>query len=63
MAAGTAYARSYTDHHWFSDVVAGAAISVPVSRSLVRYYENDHQEESGLSVVPGINGVTLLWKF
>ena len=63
MAAGTAYARSYTDHHWFSDVVAGAAISVPVSRSLVRYYEDDQEEEKGLCVVPGINGVTLLWKF
>jgi len=60
MAAGTAYARSYTDHHWFSDVVAGAAISVPVSRSLVRYYEDDQEEEKGLCVVPGINGVTLL---
>ena len=65
LAAGTAYARMYTDDHWFSDVVTGAAISVAVSRSVVRLYEGDEEcrRDAGLRVVPGPGGITVAWFF
>jgi len=65
LATGTAYARMYTDDHWFSDVVAGAAISVAISRSVVRLYEGDEEcrRDTGLRFVPGPGGITVAWFF
>jgi membrane-associated phospholipid phosphatase len=65
LAAGTAYARVYADDHWFSDVVAGAAISVAISRSVVRTYEGDEEcrRDTGLRVLPGPGGITVSWFF
>jgi membrane-associated phospholipid phosphatase len=65
LAAGTAYARVYTDHHWFSDVVAGAALSIAVSGSVVRIYEgrSSCERDTGLRLVPAPDGITLAWVF
>ncbi|MEW6509714.1 MAG: phosphatase PAP2 family protein [Bacteroidota bacterium] len=65
LAAATAWSRMYTDHHWFSDVILAAAISVSVSRSLVQWYEGESKGESdeGIGIVPMRGGIGLILVF
>jgi membrane-associated phospholipid phosphatase len=63
LAAGTAYARMYSDEHWLSDAVFGAALSIAVGKSIVRWYEGDRgsSDGRGLSLTPTGNGIALVW--
>jgi len=65
LAAATGLSRMYTDHHWFSDVLFGAIISISVSRSVVHWYEegNAGGEERGLRLLPAGNRIALVWRF
>jgi membrane-associated phospholipid phosphatase len=65
LAGATAFARMYSDHHWLSDVVFGAGISVAVSRSVVRLFEDprDASCSTGLSITPTGNGVAMILVF
>ena len=44
LAALTAYQRIYSDNHWFSDTILGAAIGVAISRAVVNLNEADPYE-------------------
>jgi hypothetical protein len=63
LAGATAYARMYSDAHWFSDVVFGAGISIAVGKSIVRWHEGERgsPDGRGLSIVPAGNGIALIW--
>jgi membrane-associated phospholipid phosphatase len=65
LAGATAFARVYSDHHWLSDVVFGAGISVAVSRSVVRSFEDprDASCSTGLTITPTGNGVAMILVF
>jgi membrane-associated phospholipid phosphatase len=65
IAAATGWSRMYTDHHWFSDVLFGAVISISVSRSLVHWFEGCPTDEriSGIRIIPKADGVTVLYRF
>ncbi len=45
LAALTAYQRIYSDNHWFSDTILGAAIGVVISRAVVKLNESDPYED------------------
>jgi membrane-associated phospholipid phosphatase len=64
LAGATAWSRMYTDHHWVSDVVFGAALSVAVSRSLVQWHEGGEGiTGGGLTIAPRGDGLVILWIF
>jgi membrane-associated phospholipid phosphatase len=46
LAALTAYQRIYSDNHWFSDTLFGAALGFVVSRAVVRLNETDPYEDN-----------------
>ena len=45
LATLTAYQRIYSDNHWFSDTILGAAIGVVISRAVVKLNEADPYED------------------
>ena len=61
LAALTAYQRIYSDNHWFSDTVLGAALGIVISRAVVKLNESDPYEYSGpdISILPIRNGFAL----
>jgi membrane-associated phospholipid phosphatase len=63
LAGATAFARMYSDEHWFSDVVFGAGVSIAVGKSVVRWYEGNQgsPDGRGLSITPTGNGIALIW--
>ena len=65
LAASCGLSRMYTDEHWFSDVVFGSVISISVSRSLVRWFEGGEGTggDTGLRLIPGAGGITLVYSF
>ncbi len=44
LATLTAYQRIYSDNHWFSDTILGAALGVVISRAVVSLNESDPYE-------------------
>ncbi len=58
LAALTAYQRIYSDNHWFSDTILGAAIGVVISRAVVNLNEADPYESNipELTVFPSNDG-------
>jgi len=44
LATFTAYQRIYSDNHWFSDTVLGAAIGIVISHAIVKMNESDPYE-------------------
>lgn len=54
LAAFTAYQRIYSDNHWFSDTVLGAAIGTVIGRAVVNLNKDDpyEEKESGISLIP-----------
>ncbi len=44
LAALTGYQRVYSDNHWFSDTILGAAIGIVISRAVVKLNEEDPYE-------------------
>jgi membrane-associated phospholipid phosphatase len=44
LAALTAYQRMYSDNHWFSDTILGAATGIVISHAVVKMNENDKFE-------------------
>ncbi len=46
LAALTAYQRIYSDNHWFSDTILGAALGVVISRAVVNLNRMDPYEDS-----------------
>jgi len=65
LAATTGYSRMYADQHWLSDIVFGAALSIAVSRSLVRFCEDEKEpaDQTGFRIIPRGNGVAMVWVF
>ena len=62
VAGATAYARLHDNVHWFSDVVAGAAIGMASARFVInRDAERAGTRHSAISVVPLDRGVMLTW--
>ncbi len=45
LAALTAYQRIYSDNHWISDTILGAAIGTVISRTVVKLNEADPYED------------------
>ncbi len=67
LAALTAYQRVYSDNHWISDTILGAAIGVVISRAVVKLnqsdpYENDIPEITAFPINGGY-GVGLKFHF
>jgi len=56
IAGATAYARLHDNVHWFSDVVAGAAIGMSTAQ-FVMNRDDQTAQKSGFSVVPVEGGV------
>ena len=58
LAALTAYQRIYSDNHWFSDTLLGAAIGMVISRAVLNLNQSDPYEESNpdISVSPTRQG-------
>jgi membrane-associated phospholipid phosphatase len=65
LAAGTAWSRTYTRHHWLSDVVCGGVMSTLISNSIVSWYKRgtDDSPGLGLNIVPGPNGIAVIYSF
>ena len=60
IAGATAYARLHDNVHWFSDVVAGAAIGISTARFVMNRDDEDNRH-SGISLVPVEGGVMLTY--
>jgi membrane-associated phospholipid phosphatase len=60
IAGATAYARLHDNVHWFSDVVAGAAIGISTARFVMRR-DDASPKRSGFSVVPVDGGAMLTY--
>lgn len=55
LAGFTAFERIYEDAHWFSDVIAGAAIGTVTGLKIVKIYSHEHQQSTGkttFSIMP-----------
>jgi membrane-associated phospholipid phosphatase len=63
LAGGTAVSRMYTQDHWLSDVVFGAATATCVSSSVVSWFEGSREEDSTLRIVPQGSGLACIWTF
>ena len=55
LAAFTAYQRIYSDNHWFSDTVVGAALGIIISRAVINLNKDDtfysvDSNDSGISL-------------
>ena len=61
LASLTAYQRIYSDNHWLSDTVLGAAIGTVIGRAVVKLNESDPYECNGpdISLLPVRNGFVL----
>lgn len=61
LAALTAYQRIYSDNHWFSDTVLGAALGIVISRAVIKLNDSDPYEYSGpdISLIPIRDGFAL----
>jgi len=57
MASLTAYQRIYSDDHWLSDTILGAALGTFIGLKIVKLHENNSPEEQrfSLNVFPQIN--------
>lgn len=62
LAAVTALSRMHADRHWGSDVVFGAVIGI-VSGYGVEHLHDPAPEETGLIIMPTIDGIALVWRF
>lgn len=56
LAALTAYQRMYSDNHWFSDTILGAATGIVISHAVVKLngndkYENRKSQIAGVSLI------------
>ena len=60
IAGATTYARLNDNVHWFSDVVAGAAIGISTAH-FVMNRDGETERHSGFSVVPVEGGVMLTY--
>jgi membrane-associated phospholipid phosphatase len=60
VAGATAYLRMHDNVHWFSDVVAGAAIGLSTAQ-FVMHRDAAHTPHSGFSVVPVEGGAMLTY--
>jgi membrane-associated phospholipid phosphatase len=60
IAGATAYARLHDNVHWFSDVVAGAAIGISTAR-FVMHRDDEGAKHSGMSLVPVEGGLMLTY--
>jgi PAP2 superfamily len=60
LAGATAYARLHDNVHWFSDVVAGAAIGLSTARFVMKR-DDPSTSHSGLSLEPVQGGVMLTY--
>lgn len=65
LACLTAYQRIYSDNHWFSDTVLGAAIGTVIGRAVVKLNESDPYEydEPNILLLPIRNGLSLSINF
>ena len=60
IAGATAFARLHDNVHWFSDVVAGAAIGMSTAQFVVNR-DREATRRSGFSVVPVEGGAMLTY--
>jgi len=63
LAGVTAWSRLYSDAHWFSDVVVGAALSSAVGIFLTNRYEKADSALGGLRVLPMPDRLALSYSF
>ncbi len=61
LATLTTYQRIYSDNHWFSDTVIGAAIGIVISRAVVTMNQSDPYESNNpdISVYPSMGGYNI----
>jgi hypothetical protein len=53
----------YADRHWFSDVFIGTVLGVLIGNSIVGWEEERQKPQSGLSLVPTMQGLALVYRF
>jgi membrane-associated phospholipid phosphatase len=65
LAALTAYQRIYSDNHWFSDTVLGAAIGIVISKTVVKLNTSDPFEGNipVISILPVKGGYSLRFSY
>jgi membrane-associated phospholipid phosphatase len=65
LATVTGLSRVYSEQHWFSDVVFGAAMSIVVASGVVDWYEGVGcvAGEAGFHIVPEAGGLMLVLNF
>jgi hypothetical protein len=63
LATTTAFGRMYADRHWFSDVFIGTVLGVLIGNSIVGWEEERQKPQSGLSLVPTMQGLALVYRF
>ena len=57
MASLTAFQRIYSDKHWFSDTILGAALGTVIGLKVVKLHEENTSSQSGFqySIYPQVN--------
>jgi membrane-associated phospholipid phosphatase len=64
VATAAAVSRMYTQDHWLSDVVFTASYTTAVAHSVVKWFENENQDNAhAFNIVPTTSGVSVEWTF
>lgn len=64
-ATAAAVSRMYTRDHWLSDVVFAAAYTTAAAHSIVKWFENERENERDahtLNIIPTTSGVSIVWQ-
>ncbi len=65
LATLTSLSRIYANEHWFSDVVFGALYSTAMTRTIIRWFDNEQSSPdcAGFSITPAASGVMVVYRF
>jgi membrane-associated phospholipid phosphatase len=65
LATLTSLSRIYADEHWFSDVVFGALCSTAMTRTIIRWFDNEQSSPdcAGFSITPAASGIMVVYRF
>jgi membrane-associated phospholipid phosphatase len=63
LASITGLSRIYTDRHWVSDVILGAAVGTACGYGVSHLHDALDTSGSSLLIVPGVDRLTMVWTF
>ncbi|MGB2959282.1 MAG: phosphatase PAP2 family protein [Bacteroidota bacterium] len=63
LATTTCLGRMYADRHWFSDVFIGTVLGLLIGDSVANWQEQRQGSGLGLSVVPTLKGLAIVYRF